>query len=65
MKRLNIYQITDLLNYLADNSYEDEADIKAVNMTLKVLGYNGMFRYSEERGSIVWSGSGSFKKEKE
>lgn len=63
MKRLNIYQITDLLNYLADNSYEDEADIKAVNMTLKVLGYNGMFRYNEERSSIVWSGSGSFEKE--
>lgn len=57
MKRLNLYQITDLLNCLADNCCEDEADIKAVNMTLKVLGYNGMFTYNEERGSVVWSGS--------
>lgn len=60
MKRLNIYQINDLLDYLADNTYEDEAEIKAVNMTLKVLGYNGMFKYNEERSSIIWSGSGSF-----
>lgn len=65
MKRLNIYQISDLLDYLADNWYEDEAEIEAVNMTLKVLGYNGMFRYDEERGSIIWSGSGSFEKEEE
>lgn len=65
MKRLNIYQISDLLDYLADNNYEDEAEIKAVNMTLKVLGYNGMFKYNEERSSIIWSGSGNFEKEKE
>lgn len=65
MKRLNIYQINDLLDYLADNSYEDEAEIKAVNMTLKVLGYSGMFKYNEERSSIIWSGSGSFGEDEE
>lgn len=57
MKRLNLYQISDLADYLAENDDDDEEDIKAVNMTLKILGYTGRFRYDEDRGSIIWNGA--------
>ena len=57
MKRLNLYQISDLADYLAENDDDDEEDIKAVNMTLKILGYTGRFRYDGDRGSIIWNGA--------
>ena len=53
MKRLNLYEICDITEFLRENP--DQKYVDAVNITIKTLGYNGGFTL-EDNGDISWSG---------
>lgn len=58
MKKLTLKQIYKLVEFLSDcdQDYEDEYSEKAVNTTLKILGYSNEFNYDYENDSIICSG---------
>lgn len=53
MKRLNLYEICDLAEFLREK--DDEKYVDAANETIRTLGYNGCFTL-EDNGDISWSG---------
>lgn len=53
-KRLNIHEITDLLDLLNDRYCDPDVEVATVNITLKTLGYNGYFVYNEKTGKVTW-----------
>lgn len=53
MRRLNLYEICDLAEFLGENP--DQKYVDAVNITIKTLGYNGGFTL-EDNDDISWSG---------
>lgn len=58
MKRLTPKQMFDLVDFLSDSQedYEDSYSMKAVNTTLKLLGYEGEFNYEPLEDAIRFDG---------
>lgn len=58
MKKLTPKQMFDLVDYLTDcnQDYEDSYSMKAVNTTLKILGYEGDFNYEPLEDAIRFDG---------
>lgn len=58
MKKLTPKQMFDLIDFLLDceQDYEDSYSLKAVNSTLKILGYEGDFNYDPVGGAIRYDG---------
>lgn len=52
MRRLNLYEICDIAEFLRENP--DQKYVDAVNITIKTLGYNGGFTLEDD--DISWSG---------
>lgn len=59
MKRLTPKQMFDLVDFLSDSQedYEDSYSMKAVNTTLKILGYEGEFNYEPLECAIRFDGA--------
>lgn len=58
MKKLTPKQMFDLVDFLSDcqQDYEDDYSLKAINNTLKILGYVNEFHYNCENDAIVCEG---------
>ena len=58
MNKLTPKQMCDLVDFLSDSQedYEDSYSMKAVNTTLKVLGYEGEFNYEPIEDAIRFDG---------
>ncbi len=59
MKKLTIDQMYRLVDFLieCEQDYEDCYSTKAVNSTLKVLGYDAEFNYVPDENSIRFVGA--------
>ena len=59
MKRLTPKQMFDLVDFLSDSQedYEDSYSMKAVNTTLKILGYEGEFSCEPVECAIRFDGA--------
>ena len=59
MKKLTLKQMFDLVDFLSDSQedYEDGYSMKAVNTTLKILGYEGEFGYEPVECAIRFDGA--------
>lgn len=58
MKKLTSKQMWKLFDFLAEcyEDYEDDYSLKAVNNTLKILGYVNEFRYNYENDAVICDG---------
>lgn len=58
MKKLTPKQMFNLVDYLSDSQedYEDSYSMEAVNITLKILGYEGEFSYEPVECAIRFDG---------
>ena len=58
MKKLTIKQMNALVDFLIDcnQDYEDCYSEKAVNLSLKVLGYDGEFHYDPFEDAMRFEG---------
>lgn len=59
MKKLTPKQMFDLVDYLLDcqEDYEDAYSERAVNNTLKILGYEGEFNYDPVEDAFIFDGT--------
>lgn len=59
MKKLTPKQMFDLVDFLTDcqKDYEDAYSARAVNNTLKILGYEGEFNYEPVEDAIRFDGA--------
>jgi hypothetical protein len=58
MKKLTPKQMFDLVDFLSDcyQDYEDDYSLRAVNNTLKIMGYSNEFHYDYENDSVICDG---------
>jgi len=53
-KKPNIDEINALLDLLNDRFCDPYTEVTTVNITLKVLGYDGYFYFNEKTGRVTW-----------
>lgn len=58
MKKLTLKQVCKIVDFLSDcyEDYEDDYSLKAVNNTLKILGYVNEFHYNYENDAVICDG---------
>ena len=58
MKKLTLKQVCKIVDFLSDcyEDYEDDYTLKAINKTLKILGYVNEFHYNYENDAVICDG---------
>ena len=58
MKKLTLKQMRKIVDFLSDcyEDYEDDYSLRAVNNTLKILGYKDEFHYDYEYDGVICNG---------
>lgn len=58
MKKLTLKQVCKIVDFLWDcyEDYDDDYSLKAVNNTLKILGYTNEFHYNYDNDAVICDG---------